>query len=275
MENVKQNNSRNVLLFIIGLGIVIGVILPILPQLVWAFSHRWAFPDLLPEAMSGRAWKYIANPNSRVLRATLNSLVIAVCVTAISILVGVPAGKALGMYKFKGKGAIELIILSPSIIPPLAVTMGMQVIFIRMGLSDTIFGVILVHLIPTIPYMTVSMAGVFANYDPAFEEQARTLGAGGIKTFFLITLPTIFPGIVTGAMFAFLISWGQYILTIIIGGGRVITLPLLLFSFAGSGDFTLTSALSIIFLLPSIIILVVTSKYLSGQSSGMGGFGNI
>jgi len=275
MENVKQNNSRNVLLFIIGLGIVIGVIIPIVPQLVWAFSHRWAFPDLLPEAMSGRAWKYIANPNSKVLSATWNSLVIAISVTAISILVGVPAGKALGMYKFKAKGAIELIILSPSIIPPLAVTMGMQVIFIRMGLSDTLFGVILVHLIPTIPYMTVSMAGVFANYDPAYEEQARSLGAGPVKTFFLITLPTIFPGIVTGAMFAFLISWGQYILTIIIGGGRVITLPLLLFSFAGSGDFTLTSALSIIFLLPSIIILVVTSKYLSGQSSGMGGFGNI
>lgn len=153
--------------------------------------------------------------------------------------------------------------------------MGMQVIFIRLGLTDTMIGVIIVHLIPTIPYMTISMSGVFANYDPAFEEQARSLGAGSAKTFFLITIPTVFPGIIIGGMFAFLISWGQYILTIIIGGGRVITLPLLLFSFAGSGNFALTSALSIIFLLPSIIILLLTSKYLSGKSSAMGDFGNL
>lgn len=260
---------------VIYLGILLGVIIPMVPQLIWAVSHRWLFPAVAPTEWSLRAWEYIANPNTKVLGATFNSLWIALAVTAISILVGVPAGKALGMYKFRGKGLVELIILSPSIIPGLAVTMGMHVIFIRMGLSDTMFGVILVHLLPTIPYMTISMSGVFANYDPAFEEQARSLGANAFKTFFLITVPTVVPGIVTGAMFAFLISWGQYILTVIIGGGRVITLPLLLFSFAGSGDFPVTSAMSIIFLLPSIIILFITSKFLSGKSSAMGGFGNL
>ncbi len=275
MEKIEQKKRINPLRTVIYLGIILGVIIPMIPQLVWAFSHRWLFPTIIPSEWSMRAWEYIANPNTKVLSSTFNSLVIALSVTFISILVGVPAGKALGMYSFRGKSIVEMIILSPSIIPGLAVTMGMQVIFIRLGLTDTILGVIIVHLIPTIPYMTISMSGVFANYDPAFEEQARSLGAGSIKTFFLITLPTVFPGIVTGSMFAFLISWGQYILTIIIGGGRVITLPLLLFSFAGSGDFALTSALSIIFLLPSIIILIITSKYLSGKSSAMGGFGNL
>jgi putative spermidine/putrescine transport system permease protein len=179
------------------------------------------------------------------------------------------------MYRFRGKGLVELFILAPSIIPGLAVIMGIHVLFIRLGLADKIIGVVLVHLIPTIPYMTISMSGVFANYDPDFEEQARSLGASPIKTFFLITLPAVFPGIVTGAMFAFLISWGQYILTVLIGGGRVITLPLLLFAFATSRDDSLMSALSIIFLLPAIIILFFTSKFLSGKSSGMGGFGKI
>lgn len=274
MEQIKRAKTNNPVRTIIYLGIALGIVIPMLPQLVWAFSHRWLFPSIVPSEMSMRAWEYISNPNTKVLSSTLNSLVIALTVTAVSILVGVPAGKALGMYKFKGKNFIELIILSPTIIPGLAVTMGMQVIFIRMGLTDTMLGVIIVHLIPTIPYMTISMSGIFANYDPAYEDQARSLGAGSMQTFFLITLPTVFPGIITGAMFAFLISWGQYILTVIIGGGRVITLPLLLFSFAGSGDFALTSALSIIFLLPSIIILFMTSKHLSGKSSTMGGFGN-
>lgn len=275
MEQIERKKKADPIRVMIYLGIVLGVILPMVPQLIWAFSHRWLFPSVLPSEWSSRAWEYIANPNTKVLSSTLNSLIIALAVTAISILVGVPAGKALGMYKFRGKNIVELIILSPSIIPGLAVTMGMQVIFIRIGLTDTLLGVVLVHLLPTIPYMTISMSGVFANYDPAYEEQARSLGASTVKTFFLITLPSVFPGIITGGMFAFLISWGQYILTIIIGGGRVITLPLLLFSFAGSGDFPLTSAMSIIFLLPSLIILLITSKHLSGKSSAMGGFGNL
>ncbi|MFZ2914720.1 MAG: ABC transporter permease subunit, partial [Rectinemataceae bacterium] len=248
---------------------------PLIPQFVWPFAKSWFFPDVLPSVWGVRAWEYIGNPNNQVLEAVFNSLIIAVIVTVISILLGVPAGRALGMYRFRGKGLIELLILAPSIIPSLAVTMGIHVIFIRLGLADTMFGVILVHLIPTIPYMTISMSGVFANYDPDFEEQAKSLGASTFKTFFLITLPAVFPGIVTGAMFAFLISWEQYLLTVLIGGGRVLTLPLLLFSFASSRDNTLTSALSIIFLLPAILILFFTSKFLSGKSSGMGGFGNI
>ena len=250
------------------LGIVLGVILPMLPQLTWAFTHRWLFPDLLPSRWSMRSWRYIANPDIKVLPAALNSLRIAGAVTVLSVIAGVPAGRALGMYAFRGKGLAELIILSPAVIPGLTVTMGMQVIFIRLGLTDTIRGVVLVHLIPTIPYMTVSMRGVFANYDPAFEEQARSLGAGALRTFMYVTLPATAPGIIVGGMFAFLISWGQYILTVIIGGGRVITLPLLLFSFAGSGDFPLTAALSLIFVMPSILILLFTGRYLSGSAPG-------
>ena len=253
------------------LGIVLGVILPMLPQLTWAFTHRWLFPDLLPSRWSMRSWRYIANPDIKVLPAALNSLRIAGAVTVLSVIAGVPAGRALGMYAFRGKGLAELIVLSPAVIPGLTVTMGMQVIFIRLGLTDTIRGVVLVHLIPTIPYMTVSMSGVFANYDPAFEEQARSLGAGALRTFMHVTLPATAPGIIVGGMFAFLISWGQYILTVIIGGGRVITLPLLLFSFAGSGDFPLTAALSLIFVMPSILILLFTGRYLSGSAPGRRG----
>lgn len=270
----KQKQS-NIIRNIVLAGIVFGVILPMIPQILWSISFRWYFPSLMPTELSSRAWAYVANPNSKILKAFFTSLIIALSVTAVGIIVGVPAGKALGMYRFKGKGLVELIILAPTIVPGLAVIMGIQILFIRMGLSDNILGVIIVHLLPTLPYMIISMAGVFANYDPQFEEQARSLGANTIKTFFYITLPVVFPGIVIGAMFTFLISWSQYILTIMVGGGRIITLPVLLFSFAGSGDNAITSALSIIFVLPAIIILVLTSKFLSGKSSGMGGFGNI
>lgn len=268
---LHRNPIRNIIL----LGIVVGVILPMIPQLVWSISHRWYFPEMVPTEFSMRAWEYVGNPSTKVTRAFFNSLIISSVVTIIGVVIGLPAGKALGMYKFKLKWLVELIILAPAIVPPLAATIGIQVIFIRMGVADTMTGVIIAHLIPTLPYMIVSLSGVFANYDPEFEEQARILGANKAKTFFFITLPAVFPGIVTGSMFTFLISWGQYILTILVGGGRVITLPILLFSFTGSGDNSIASALSIVFVLPAIIILFVTSKFLSGKSSGMGGFGSI
>jgi putative spermidine/putrescine transport system permease protein len=257
---------------IMYLGIVLGVLLPVLPLLIRAFSHRWAFPGILPSSGSLRAWRYILDPGSRVLLSLGNSLIIALSVSFLSMLIGIPAGRALGMYRFRGKAFVEMMVLAPALIPPLAATLGLQVVFIRIGLADTMAGVILVHLIPAIPYMTISMSGVFANYNSDYEEQARSLGAGKGRTFFSITLPAVLPGVVTGGMFAFLISWGQYVLTLLVGGGRIITLPVLLFSFAGSGDTALTGAMSIIFLLPSVVILVFTGRFLSGTSAGMRGF---
>jgi putative spermidine/putrescine transport system permease protein len=115
------------------------------------------------------------------------------------------------------------------------------------------------------------MTGVFANYDPEIEEQARTLGAGRWHVFRYVTLPAIYPGLLVGGMFAFIISWEQYILTLLIGSGRVITLPVLLFSFASSGNNAITAALSILFVAPSILILLFTSRHLTGESAIIGG----
>ena len=133
----------------------------------------------------------------------------------------------------------------------------------------------LVHLLPSLPYMVMVMSGVFANYNIEFEQQAYSLGAGRGRTFIQITLPAILPGLVTGSLFVFLISWSQYILTVLIGGGRVITLPVLLFAFAAAGDNAVTAALCIVFLAPAVLILVFTSRYLSGESGAMGGFGRL
>ncbi len=258
--------------FAIGL-ILFAVIAPFLPLLMWSISFRWFFPALLPEQFSLRAWRYLASPASNVIPAFGNSLVVGLSVTTVSILIGIPAGRALGLYKFRGKSVVEFLILAPTIVPTLAVAMGIHVAFIRYGLSDTRFGVILVHLIPVTPYMVLIMASTFANYNVEYEEQARTLGASPVQVFRHVTLPTIFPGLMVASLFAFLISWSQYILTVLIGGGNVITLPMLLFSFATSTDNGITAALSIVFIAPAILFLIVTSRYLTGRSAALGGFG--
>ncbi len=271
----KSIKPGNMMRTIVLAGIMVWVLLPLLPLFVWSVSHRWWFPAVVPTELSMRAWSYVASPLSQIGSAFLNSLVIACLVTAIAIFIGVPAGRALGMHDFKGKTLVEFIILAPTIIPGLAVIMGIHVFFIKINLVDTVPGVVIAHLLPTIPYMVIIMAGVFANYEAEFEEQSYSLGANKVNTFIHVTLPNIFPGIVTGGLFVFLISWSQYILTVLIGGGRVITLPLLLFSFAGAGDNSVTAALCIVFVAPAVLILIATSRYLSGESGAIGGFGRV
>jgi putative spermidine/putrescine transport system permease protein len=266
-------NWSRILSLLVGIAIFVVILSPLVPLVIWSFGSNWFFPDLLPATLSLRAWTYVFSDTSRAIEALWQGTLIALVSTVLSMVISIPAGRALGLYAFRGKRGVEFLILAPTIIPVLAVAMGIHIAFIRFGLADKMLGVIIVHLIPTTPYTVMVMSSVFANYEPEYEEQARTLGAGPWRTFVHVTFPAIFPGLLVAGMFAFIISWGQYILTLLIGGGRVITLPLLLFSFASSGDNSVTAALGMIYLIPAILILIITSRYLTGEGAAMGGFG--
>lgn len=249
------------------------LILPLIPLALWSFTRGWAYPDLMPKTWSLQAWTFALSDQSGVLHSLMLTTGIAVAATLLSVVIGVPAGRALGQHHFRGKALVELIILAPIIMPGLAAAMGLQSVFIGLGLTGTVTGVVLVHLIPTLPYMVLVMAGVFAAYDPQVEDQARSLGASSIQVFRHITLPAVLPGIIVGTMFTFLVSWGQYILTLTIGGGRVQTLPLLLFQFASSGRSDLTGAIGMIYILPGLVIMILTARRLTGRNAAFTGFG--
>ena len=93
--------------------------------------------------------------------------------------------------------------------------------FIRYGLADTATGVVLVQLMPTVPYAATVLAAAFANLDTDYERQARALGAGPVRVLLFVTLPLLRPALLLAALFAFLISWSEYVLTLLIGGGQV------------------------------------------------------
>lgn len=257
------------------LAIVLGVLAPFVPLVIWSFSFRWFFPAVLPTEWSLRPWLAVFAPQTRVWIATANSLWIGFGTTFLSILIGIPAGRALGLHQFKGKTIVEFLILAPTIVPALAAAFGIHIMFIRYGLADTRLGVILVHLIPVTPYTVLILSSVFANYNPDYEDQARSLGANALQVWVYVTIPAILPGIMVAGLFSFIISWSQYILTLLIGGGQVLTLPVLLFSFATSGDSGLTAALSLVFIAPAVFFLLLTSRYLTGQNAALGGFGRI
>ncbi len=271
---VSQRIAR-ILHYIAVVLLILLLLAPLLAFFFNAFSFRWFYPQLFPRELSLRAWESIVASNSRVPEALLNSAILAVGVTLSSVAIGLPAARALGLYAFRGKRIIEFLIISPTIVPGIAVAMGLNINFIRWGLSGNLLGVGLVHLVPVMPYVVLTLSGVFANYNPEFEQQARSLGAGAIATFWHVTFPAVFPGIVVASLFAYLISWSQYILTFLIGAGQVITMPVLLFSTASGNNNALTAAMSLVFVAPSILILILTARYLSGKSSAIGGFGQL
>ncbi|NJL48598.1 MAG: ABC transporter permease subunit [Leptolyngbyaceae cyanobacterium SM2_5_2] len=104
--------------------------------------------------------------------------------------------------------------------------------------------------------------------------RARTLGASPIQVLWQVTLPLIAPGVVVGALFAFLISWNEFLLTFFVGSGRVFTLPMVLFTSLQGGNTGLTAAIAITSILPALIFLLFSSRALNDDAA-MGGLGDV
>lgn len=260
---------RNSLRLLAGLALAGWLILPILPLFGWSVARGWRFPHLLPDRVTAEAWSFALSPQSGVLQSFGITTLIASATTLLAILIGLPAGRALGLYRFRGRGLVLLLLLAPALLPGIAVVFGLHGILLRAGLAGTIPGVILAHLVPVLPYATLVLAAVFARFDPAYEDQARSLGATRWQAFRSVTLPTILPGLMTAALFAFLVSWSQYLLTLSIGAGRVQTLPLLLFSFASAGRNDITAAIALFYILPGLLILAVTARRITGRGAAL------
>lgn len=254
----------NRLLF--GSAVAAAVLLPFVPLVLWAFSHAWHYPHLLPQRWGLRAWTYVFDTaGTQLIEALAQSVLVAAVTAALSVAGGVPAGRALGLYHFRGKDLLSGVLMLPILVPSLCVGMGLHLWLLQLGLTATFAGVVLIHLTACLPYAVFVMWGVFSNYNLEFEDQARSLGASSVRVVFRVMLPLTAPGIVVAALFSFLLSWSQYLSTLIIGGGKIITLPILLFALMGSGDRPVAAAVSIVFVIPALAALAVSARYLGSR----------
>ena len=235
---------------------------PIGALALYAFSERWFFPALLPPRWTADPLlRQLGDPRLREALAT--SLLVAGLATGLALLVGYPAARALGRGRFRGRTVALLLLALPGLVPPAATGMGLNIIALRLGLAGSVAGVALVHLIPVLPYVVLTLAGVFARYDEGYEWQAATLGAAPPQVLGLVTLPLLLPALLVAGLFAFLISWSQYVLTLLVGGGRVLTLPLLLFAATSGGNPATIAALALIFVGPPALAILAVGRFLT------------
>lgn len=229
-------------------ALAISALFPLGLLAVTSFGRGWFFPAILPPELGADAWGAVLGSGGRLLRATVNSVALAVATGLLGVVLALPVGRALsrlrGWRRYAGAAAAFL----PVAAPPIAVGTGLQLSFLALGLGGTFAGVLLAHLIPAVGYLGLYFLGVFAVWDARVEDEARSLGASPRQTLLRVTLPLLRPALASAATLGFLISWAQVPLTLLIGRGLVPTLPTEVFAYvqAGQDRFAATGALLLI-----------------------------
>lgn len=239
---------------------ILAVLLPVGVMCIWIFVERWAWPDLVPQVFSLRAINEILGRYTTLIKVLVSSIVISVTVAVLSVLVGILTARALVLYEFKGKNLMYFFAILPFMIPAVVFAMGIQITFIKMGLNNTIAGVILVHLICSLPYAVRLIMDGQTAVGNCLEEQARVLGASAGQAFFKVTLPLLMPVILSAFSMAYIVSFSQYFLTLLIGGGQVKTFTVVMVPYLQSGDRNIASVYSVIFLGITLVIFGVFEK---------------
>ena len=256
------------------------VVGPFVPLVIQSLAFRWAWPDVLPEtwwwegrerAFAPLAWDYVLSPYSRVWEATLNTVGIGLAVTAICLAVSLPAARALARERFRGKALVEWGVSLPLIVPEAAIGLALLMIFIRLGLAGSYLGIVIAHLIPTIPYMVRMLTAVWQGLGPEYEEAAALLGASRWQTLRRVTLPMLMPGVVAGMLFVFLVSTNVFLLTFLLGQGDVVTLPTLLFAKVSGGTLDASAAgIALVVTLPGVALLLAMDRLVHEEALGRG-----
>lgn len=235
---------------------VLGSIFPLL-LLVWkSFTGFLTFGALDVTEWTIRGYQSIFQ-DVLLIEALWTTMYITFLVIWITLVCAFLAGRVLALKEWKGKSVIELLLFSPLLLPVIAIAIGLQIILIRMGIADTVLGVVMIHLLPTLPYATTMMRSGMERMGQKWREQGMLLHPSNARTLFLIELPLLLPTIRSIVFLTTVISLSQYALTAIIGGGNVITLALIFFPYANSIDDTMVTAFALLFaLLPIFFFLL-------------------
>ena len=240
--------------------IVLLLIIPLILMMGWSISSSWPWPSLLPKSLTLRGFMYILKPSTHGFSILIKSSILSLIVTFITLLISIPAARAIAFYDFWGKSIIEGLILLPLIVPMVTVAMGIHLAFIKLGLANTFLGVILIHVVPGIPYGVKILLNAFELSGNKIETQAKVLGASKIQVMKYIILPMIIPALITAGSLIYIISFSQYFITFLIGGGRVVTYSMFLFPFIESGDRTMASAVSVVFIASILLVMYISEK---------------
>jgi putative spermidine/putrescine transport system permease protein len=153
------------------------------------------------------------------------SLYIGIVATAIALAAGTLC--AIGCWRLSSRAGefVRALMLVPIVVPTIVYALGIYRFWVDFRLLDTYTGVIIVHAVTGIPYVVITVSTALAGFDFRLEQAARSLGASTLQTLWRVVLPNILPGVVSGAIFAFIHSWDELVIVLFIASRAVFTLP--------------------------------------------------
>lgn len=205
------------------------VIMPLSFNSIPYFSFTSEMLTLDPEGFSLRWYKDFFT-NANWLGSISNSFIIAIFSTLISTFLGTLAALGLSHPRFPFRTAVMAILISPMIVPLIIAAAGMFFFYSRIGLQGTHLGVILSHAALSTPFVVIVVTATLVGFDNTLIRAAASLGATPTRIFFKITVPLITPGVISGALFAFITSFDEVVVVLFVGSFRQRTIPWQMFS---------------------------------------------
>lgn len=263
-------NSRRYYRFLFIILFFLLVLFPFLLLLVGSFSGRWPYPRVFPETLSLRGWFFAVESLRPILISLGTSTLYSFCSALLSVVLCWYPAKFLARNRFRGEGILEALLLSPALLPSISFSMGIQVVYIFAGISDTFAAVVLVLALTSYPYVLRSLKTGFLACPSQYNECAANLGARHFQQLLQVELPIVLPSVFSGAFIAFLVAFSEYFLVFLIGGGRVAGYTGYLVPFITGSDRNVASVLTLLFLVIPLALFISQELFLRAYYSRKG-----
>jgi putative spermidine/putrescine transport system permease protein len=260
---------RKIIEFIVLVVFIIFFLGPLLNLAILAFTGNWKYPDVLPHEWSLKWWSFVFKQED-IAKSIGLSFLIAFIVTILSIVLCIPAAYAFARIRFPLSRFFLFSFLLTHAFPKMGLYVSIAVLFYKLGLMNTLLGVVLIHIINVLMFMTWIPTAAFRNIHTAQEESARDVGASPFRVFRSITLPMAMPGIIVASIFTFLNSLDEAQGTFLVGIPNYKTMPIVMYSIISDYPAYAGAVFSIILTAPTIILLLAAQRFVSGDvlSSG-------
>jgi spermidine/putrescine transport system permease protein len=199
--------------------------------------------------------------NDRLINASVTSVLLALVNMLVATMLGTMAAFAFARYEFRGKSLLQLLLFPPITIPWLIIGTSMLVLFFWIGIGRGFHALLLGHVALSLPYVIIVVGARLKGFSPAFEEAAATLGATPWQSFWRITVPLMAPGMVAGALFAFAVSFDQFVISYFLAPPGQTTLPVEIYSAIRKGFTPEVNAISTIIILVSMGLMLLFARF--------------
>lgn len=257
----------------LGVGLLAGAVFagfPVFWMLVSSFKTNTEIfdypPRLITEGFSFDAYSAVLSDPEEI-RFFINSYVVALAVTALTVLLAIMAAYAFSRYEFRGKKVVNVVIIGTQAVPPIALIIPFFGLMVSIGLYNSYAGLILTYIVFTLPYAIIMMTAYFNTLPRELDEAVKMDGAGAWTALWSILVPISIPGIVSVAVYTFMISWNEYLFALTLtrtNDLRTVPVGIQLLIGQNSYHWNQMMAISILGSIPVLLLFLVFQRHFIG-----------